>query len=82
MQLGNTLVFVEVKFRRSGRFGHAQEMVSKSKQQKIITTAQTFLSQYKQHQNKDCRFDVLALEYDSDKSLKVNWLTNAFYAEY
>ncbi len=30
----NTLIFVEVKYRKSTNFGTAQEMVSKSKQQK------------------------------------------------
>lgn len=72
-----TLVFVEVRKRSHREFGGAAASVSYQKQAKIIKTAQMFLSQYPQYQNKICRFDVIAYEYDSapDKPL---WYKDAF----
>jgi putative endonuclease len=69
----NTLIFVEVKYRKSTNFGTAQEMVSKSKQQKIINTANIFLEKNLQYQNYECRFDVIAMN-NSD----IEWIKNAF----
>ena len=69
----NTLVFVEVKYRKSTSFGTAQEMVSHSKQQKIINTANIFLEKNLQYQNYECRFDVIAMN-NSD----IEWIKDAF----
>ncbi|MFT4693725.1 MAG: putative endonuclease [Francisella sp.] len=69
----NTLVFVEVKYRKSTSFGTAQEMVSYSKQQKIINTANIFLEKNLQYQNYECRFDVIAMN-NSD----IEWIKDAF----
>jgi len=70
---GDTLIFVEVKYRKSASFGTAQEMVSRAKQQKIINTANIFLDQNLQYQNYECRFDVVAINNDS-----LEWIKNAF----
>ncbi|MGQ4005610.1 YraN family protein [Francisellaceae bacterium CB300] len=69
----NTLIFVEVKYRKYTSFGTAQEMVSKSKQQKIINTANIFLEQNSQYQNYECRFDVIAMNNND-----IEWIKNAF----
>ncbi|MGQ4001477.1 YraN family protein [Francisellaceae bacterium CB299] len=69
----NTLVFVEVKYRKSTSFGTAQEMVSHSKQQKIINTANIFLEKNLQYQNYECRFDVIAINNSN-----IEWIKDAF----
>jgi len=68
-----TLIFVEVKYRKSTNFGTAQEMVSRIKQQKIINTANIFLGKNLQYQNYECRFDVIAINNNN-----IEWIKNAF----
>lgn len=57
---GETLVFVEVRSRRSGDFGSPAETVTAAKRRKIIKTALA----YAQARLLDCpmRFDVIAME--------------------
>ena len=80
MKNKHSLVFIEVKFRRSDRYGHAQEMVTPSKQRKLITAAEYFLVNHSEYQNCACRFDVVAIEYDNSRNLVINWIENAFTA--
>jgi len=68
-----TLVFIEVKFRKSARFGQPYETVTHSKQQKIIRTAQTFLQKNKKHTKKACRFDIISILNDD-----ITWFKHAF----
>ncbi len=68
-----TLVFIEVKFRKSTNFGQPFETVTRVKQQKIIRTAESYLQKHPQLANKACRFDVISIQ-DQD----INWIPNAF----
>ena len=56
---GRYIVFVEVKLRRDARFAEAREFVTRAKQERILTTAQLWLSE------NDCRlqprFDVIEI---------------------
>ncbi|XQW84549.1 YraN family protein [Thalassotalea piscium] len=77
----NVIVFVEVKFRKNNLFGGAISAVSRQKQQKIIKTSAIYL----QHQglneyNTPYRFDVVAIEGNTDNIAKspIIWLKNAF----
>ncbi len=79
MKNDNTLVFVEVKFRRSHSHGYAEEMVTAAKQQKIIAAAEHFLSNHSQYQQYNCRFDVVAVAYDNSQQ-HINWIKDAFVA--
>jgi putative endonuclease len=72
MQHGDCLVFVEVRYRKSDRFGSAAASVTPSKQRRIILTAQHYLQRHPTRQ--DCRFDVLAIS-GSDT---IEWIENAF----
>lgn len=58
-QEGKTLCFVEVKLRRSERYGRAAEQVDGRKQQKLKQSALAYLAQNPQ----DCpmRFDVIEI---------------------
>ncbi len=55
---GETLVFVEVKARRTRSFGHPKYAVSRKKQQKLSLTALAYLKMTSQVQSK-ARFDVV-----------------------
>ncbi|MDH5516675.1 MAG: YraN family protein [Gammaproteobacteria bacterium] len=75
MQDEETLVFVEVRFRKSAQFGGAVESIDQKKQNKIRTTAQHYLQKHNSKHN--ARFDVITLSSLEDKN-KINWIKYAF----
>lgn len=72
-----TLVFVEVKARRSRDFGVPEESVTPSKQQQIRKIAEGFLAK-NNLQNVECRFDVISLLFAEDKEYSIHHIKNAF----
>ena len=73
-----SLVFIEVKYRKSNEYGLPCEAVSASKQKKIINTANFYLQQQGINAyNTDCRFDVVGLVGPIESS-SITWLKNAF----
>lgn len=71
---GDTIVFVEVRQRKSSRFGSAVESIDYRKQQKWLNAANMWLFT-KRNQSLDtakCRFDVVAFEGDNPPL----WLSN------
>jgi len=73
-----TIVFVEVRYRKSSEYGLAQETVGHGKQQRIIRSAQWYLQQHKKLSDRPCRFDIVAIT-GSGKECKFDWICNAFY---
>ncbi len=70
-------VFVEVRFRRTIKFGSAAESIGRIKQQKLIRTASFWLAKHQLSLfTTHCRFDVIAINDD-----QILWLKNAFSAE-
>jgi putative endonuclease len=67
-----TLVIVEVRFRKSDQYGSALESVTRAKQSRIIAATHVYLSTHKL--NTALRFDVLALSGNG----KIEWIKNAF----
>lgn len=76
---GDMLVFIEVRYRRSGRFGGAATSVDHRKQSKIIRVANVFLQGHRQFSSHACRFDVVALEGPS-QAPTTDWIAGAFSA--
>jgi putative endonuclease len=78
MQDQQTLVFVEVRYRKDVRFGSPLESIDHRKQAKIITTAEHYLLQFKSSYV-DYRFDVVAIMpiQNSDEP-EISWVKNAF----
>ena len=74
-----TLVFVEVRFRRSARFGSAVETIGPTKQKRILRAAQVFLSRHQQFADHACRFDVVGLSGDPSAPA-TDWIAGAFTA--
>jgi len=73
MREGSTLVFVEVRLRRSSAFGSAAESVTAGKQRKVIASAQHYLITHGLSANTPLRFDVVASDGD-----KLDWIPAAF----
>lgn len=71
----NTLVFVEVRYRKNQQFGGAIESITSSKQNKIRLTASHYLQKKNSHKN--ARFDVVLLSSLSNNS-EINWIKSAF----
>ncbi len=73
------LVFVEVKARRSGRYGLPQEAVAASKQRRIIKAAMWYCQEKGLH-GRPMRFDVMAVLYGSADAVTLNHIPCAFDA--
>ena len=58
---GETLVFVEVKYRRNDKMGDPKEAVDRKKQKKISMTASYYLMRECGRMDIPCRFDVAAV---------------------
>jgi len=76
MQDGASLVFIEVRMRRSKDFGGAAASIDQHKQQRIIRTAHQYLSELAR--TPPCRFDAVLM--DDAEGLNAQWLKNAFDA--
>ncbi len=75
MRDGDTLVFVEVRYRRSRRYGGAAASVDNRKIHRLVRTGQAYLQQH-DLLHAPCRFDVVAFEGDE----QIEWIQNAFEA--
>ncbi|MSQ71829.1 MAG: YraN family protein [Betaproteobacteria bacterium] len=72
---GETIVFVEVRLRRSARFGGAAYSIDARKQSRIIRTARHWLSGKAEP---PCRFDVVLMKGMNDADIE--WIRDAFTA--
>ncbi|HEY2925234.1 YraN family protein [Piscinibacter sp.] len=68
-----TLVFVEVRARRSARYGGAAASVTSTKQRRIVFAAQHYLRAFAAPPA--CRFDVVAIDGE-----RIEWFRAAFDA--
>ena len=59
---GSVLVFIEVKYRKTGAYGDPAEAVNYRKQQKICKTADYYRMLRRIPDNQSCRFDVVAIQ--------------------
>lgn len=59
------LVFIEVKFRHSGKFGTPFEAVNKQKQNTIMKTATYYILENNIQENTYIRFDIVGIEDDN-----------------
>lgn len=80
MQDQQTLVFIEVRYRKSAHFGSSAESITNSKQRKIIHTAEHYLYNKVKTAIPVCRFDVVAIypSANAQNSLQFDWIKHAF----
>jgi putative endonuclease len=71
----DTVVFAEVRLRRSRTFGGAAYSIDRHKQARIIATARHYLAGVKEPA---CRFDVVLLE--AIEPSRIEWIRDAFSA--
>ncbi len=76
-----TLIFFEVKTRRSAAFGPPHLAVHHQKQRQIVRAAQWYLAEGR-IADVACRFDVIAVSFVGDDEVPhIEWLKDAFPAE-
>jgi putative endonuclease len=80
MRDGDTLVFVEVRHRRSDGHGGGAASVDAGKRRRLVRAAQRFLLAHPQCAELPCRFDVVGTGGDPD-SPQLNWIRDAFRAD-
>lgn len=74
---GNTLVFIEVKTRKSDCYGPPQEAVTPRKQRQIAMAAQHYLAEHSLFDS-PCRFDVVSVTADSSGAMRIEIIPGAF----
>jgi len=72
---GETLVFVEVRRRRSGEPGLAAASVTARKRSRVVRAARLWLSRHPREAARPVRFDVVAVEGEPPS---VEWIRGAF----
>lgn len=72
-QDGKTLVFVEVRQRRSDNLGGARESITAAKRRRLITAARHYLA--RRRGAPPCRFDAVFIR---GEPAEIEWIRNAF----
>ncbi len=75
---GDTVVFVEVRYRRHSAWGGAVESVDARKREKLTKAAMYFLQRESRWAKQPCRFDVIAITAEGNSTPLLNWIQNAF----
>ncbi len=75
MQHQDTLVFIEVRFRKNLNYGGAKESITPSKQKKIRKTALYYMKT--KGREFDARIDVITITGEN-KNQTIEWIQNAF----
>mgnify|MGYP001825243097 FL=1 len=76
---GRTIVFVEVKTRRTAEAGHPVEAVDPAKERRLTRVAVTFLKRHGLLEH-SARFDVVAVTWPEGKRPTIEHFENAFDA--
>mgnify|MGYP003422899793 FL=1 len=80
MRDGDTLVFVEVRYRRSAGFGGGAASIDASKRRKLVHAASQYLAAHRESSRAPCRFDVIDACGDPEAP-SFDWLRDAFRAD-
>lgn len=76
-QDGDTLVFIEVKYRKNLEYGYPREAVNRVKQKRIMKTALWYLKD-KKYEDVNVRFDVIEIYFINDGEQVINHFEGAF----
>lgn len=79
MRDADSIVFVEVRYRRSRDFGGGAASVGAVKRKRITLAAQAFLQAHPQLSTLPCRFDVVAFDGELHAA-QCEWVRAAFEA--
>lgn len=67
------IIFLEVRYRASDRFGRPEETINVAKRNRLRRTAEHFLACHKNLSAQPCRFDVLAILGPRENPVS-NWI--------
>lgn len=72
------LIFAEVKYRTSGKFGTAEAAVTTGKQKKICRVADYYRFLHGIGDDNPIRYDVIAIQKQENGDDTIKWYQNAF----
>ena len=75
--LGEAIIFVEVKARRTLRFGGAAYAIGRSKQHRLVQLASQYLAHHGLS-HRPCRFDVILFQGETPSQDQVHHIEHAF----
>ncbi len=78
MRDGDTLVFVEVRYRTRPHYGSGADSVTVTKQRRLISAAGHYLSRNPAFAERPCRFDVVSIQ--GGIMPRYQWIKDAFSA--
>jgi len=78
MRDGDTIAFVEVRYRRRSDYGTAAQSVDHRKQKRIVATAEHYLA-WQGRSREPCRFDLVCVA-PQDSREGLTWIRDAFRA--
>ncbi|ARS54240.1 YraN family protein [Kushneria konosiri] len=78
MRDGDTLVFIEVRYRASASHGSPLETITPAKQRKLIRAAHLYLLD--KRLSCPCRFDAVGVTGEPPNHLHFDWVKSAFDA--
>ncbi len=81
MRDGENVVFVEVRYRRSGTRGDGVASVGTAKRSKLVRAAQVWLQAHPTLAMQPCRFDVIGCAGTPQRPV-LDWMRAAFDAEF
>ena len=79
MEDEETVVFIEVKYRKSSQHGSGADAVTFHKQGRISRTASWYLVKNPHRAGQFCRFDVISIT-PRKEAQGINWIKSAFYS--
>jgi len=74
---GPVLVFIEVRYRHSNRYGSGADSVTPAKQRRIVSAARQFLGRHPDHGQRPSRFDVVSIGQGAGGA-EISWIRAAF----
>lgn len=77
MRDGDVLVFVEVRYRSSNRFGSGAASVTPAKRRRLLAAARHYLGGLRRHSLPPCRFDVVSVSRPNYRA-EFEWIRDAF----
>ena len=78
MRENDTIIFVEVRARKTTAFLHPVESITYAKQSKIRKTSEAFMQKNTVLDRLDQRFDVVTLTGSEARGMKIEWIKAAF----
>lgn len=75
-----TLVCIEVKFRKANGYACAIETITPTKQKRLIKTLTAFICEHN-YDTMDVRFDVIVFDQLVNKRIQSEWIQGAFLAD-